>query len=87
MVFDPLNWFTIWHSVTVMSPMSMAKPSSGGSISTRHLADADFADEGMRAAIAALRRIAEREQEALVAARQRLQPHVALGREGAAARA
>ena len=60
-----------------MSPMSMAKPSSGGVDLDRHLADADFAGERMRAAVAALGGIAEAEQKALVAARQRLQPHVA----------
>ena len=46
------------------------------------LAEADFADEGMIAAIAALRRIGEAKQKALVAARQRLQPRLAPGREG-----
>ena len=46
------------------------------------LADADLADEGMGAAIAALGRIAERQQEALVAARQGLQPQVAVGGKG-----
>ena len=45
------------------------------------LADADLADEGMGAGIAALGRIAEREQKALVAARQRLQAQVAVQRE------
>ena len=41
----------------------------------RHRAEADLADEGMVVAVAALGRIAERQQEALVAARQVLQPH------------
>ena len=50
------------------------------------LADADLAGEGMGAAVAALRRIAERQQEALVAARQRLQAQVAVGGKVAAAR-
>src|SRR5690606_25854850 len=45
------------------------------------LADADFADEGMGAGIAALGRIGERQQKAFVAARQRLQPRVAVERE------
>jgi hypothetical protein len=39
----------------------------------RDLADADFADEGMGPPVAALGGIAERQEEALVAARQRLQ--------------
>jgi len=30
----PLNWLTIWHSVTRRSPISTAKPNSGGAIST-----------------------------------------------------
>ena len=30
----PVNWFTVSHSVTSISPMSMAKPSSGMSIAT-----------------------------------------------------
>ena len=51
------------------------------------LAEADFAGEGMVAAIAALRRIAERQQEALVAARQVLQPQIAVGGKARAARA
>src|SRR6516164_2143907 len=46
------------------------------------LAEADFARERMRAAVAALGRIAERQQETLVAARQILQAQVAPGREG-----
>ncbi len=45
------------------------------------LAEPDFAGEGMVAAIAALRRVAERQQEALVAARQVLQAQVAVGRK------
>ena len=45
------------------------------------LAEADLADERMVAAVAALGRIAEPEQKALVAARQRLQPRVAGGGE------
>src|SRR3546814_15846487 len=40
----------------------------------RDLAQADLADEGGVAAIAALGRVAEAQQEALVAARQILQP-------------
>ena len=47
----------------------------------RDLADADLAGEGVVAAIAALGRIAEGQQEALVAARQVLQAQVAVGRE------
>ena len=43
------------------------------------LAHADLAGEGMRAPVAALRGVAERQQEALVAARQRLQADVAAG--------
>src|SRR4029077_7242199 len=45
-----------------------------------HLSAADLACEGMVAAIAALRRIGKAQQETLVAAGQRLQPYVALGR-------
>ncbi len=45
------------------------------------LADADFADEGMVAGIAALGGIAERQQKTLVAACQRLQADVARHRE------
>jgi cell division ATPase FtsA len=48
----------------------------------RDLADADLADEGMVAAEAALDGIAQPEQEALVAARHRLQADVAVGGEG-----
>ncbi len=51
------------------------------------LAEADFAGERMVAAVAALRRIAERQQKALVAARQILQAQIAIGRESSAARA
>ena len=29
--FEPPNWLTIWHSVTSMSPIEMANPSSSGS--------------------------------------------------------
>ena len=47
----------------------------------RDLAQADLAREGMIAAIAALGRVAEREEKALVAARQALEPDVALRRE------
>ena len=47
----------------------------------RHLAHADLAGERMRAAIAALGRIAQRQQEPLVAARQRLQAHIARRRK------
>ena len=43
------------------------------------LADPDLADKGMGSAVATLRRIAERQQEALVAARQRLQPGITIG--------
>src|SRR5262249_42714949 len=45
------------------------------------LAKADFTCEGMIAAIAALSRITEREQKAFVAAREILQPQVAVGGE------
>ena len=51
------------------------------------LAEADFAGEGMVAAVAALRRIAERQQEALVGARQVLQAQIAVGGKATAARA
>ena len=44
-------------------------------------AEADFAGERMRAAIAALGRIAERQQKAFVAAREILQAQVAVGRK------
>jgi hypothetical protein len=45
------------------------------------LAEADFAGEGMVAAIAALGGIAERQQEAFIAARQILQAQIAAARE------
>jgi hypothetical protein len=35
----PLNWLTISHSVTSISPISMAKPSSSGTNSTGHMAE------------------------------------------------
>ena len=63
------------------------RPSVTGKSQLRHvefeldLADADFADKGMAAGIAALRRIGERKQKAFVAARQRLQPRVAFHRK------
>src|SRR3546814_17115068 len=47
----------------------------------RHLAEADLSGEGMVAPVAALRRLAERQQEALVTAREVLQAQVAPGRE------
>src|SRR5262249_58989846 len=47
-----------------------------------HLAHADFAGEGVRSPVAALRRIAESQQEAFVPARQRLQAQIAIGGEG-----
>ena len=46
-----------------------------------HFAKADFAREWMRTAIAALGRIAERQQKALVTARQILQAQIAIGRK------
>src|SRR5262245_24907076 len=33
-VADPLNWFTIWHSVSVISPIVIGNPSSSGTSST-----------------------------------------------------
>ena len=45
----------------------------------RRLAETDLADERVIAAVAALRRIGEPEQETFVAARQILQPSVAPG--------
>ncbi|MDW8445274.1 MAG: hypothetical protein RML45_14190 [Acetobacteraceae bacterium] len=47
---------------------------------------ADFGGEGMRAAIAALRRVAHREQEAFVAAGERLQAECPGGGQAGAAR-
>src|SRR3546814_7201856 len=47
----------------------------------RHLAEADLSGEGMVAPVAALRRVAERQKEALVTAREVLQAQVAPGRE------
>ena len=47
-----------------------------------HLAVADLADEGMVVAVAALGRVAQRQQEAFVAARQVLQAHRAARRQG-----
>ncbi len=47
-----------------------------------HFAHADLADERVVAAVAALRRVAERQQEALVATGEVLQAKVAIGREG-----
>src|SRR3546814_5176778 len=46
----------------------------------RHLADPDLAGEGMVVAVAALGRVTERQQPALVAARQVLQPCRTVGR-------
>jgi hypothetical protein len=43
----PLNWLIIWHSVTSISPMSIAKPSSSGTSLDADLAHADLAGEGM----------------------------------------
>ena len=77
----PVNWLTIWHSVTSMSPMSTANPSSSGTISTATVAEPDLAGERMIAAEAALHRVGEAEQKALVATRQRLQADVAVGRK------
>ena len=70
---EPLNWLIIWHSVTVISPISTAKPSSSGLELHRHLAHAYLAGEGVGVAVAALRRIGQGQQEALVAAGQVLQ--------------
>ena len=84
---EPLNWLTIWHSVTLDLAESIGEAQLLGNDLDRDLAEADLAGERMRAGVAALSRIAERQQEALVAARQRLQPHVAPGRETRAARA
>src|SRR5262249_11716684 len=47
-----------------------------------HLAHPDLAGKGVRAPVAALRRIAEREQEAFVPARQCLEAQVAIGWKG-----
>ncbi len=77
----PLNWLTIWHSVTLMRPSDTAKAEFGDVELDLDLADADLADEGMVAGIAALRRIAEAEVEAFVAAGQGLEPQVAIERE------
>ena len=85
---EPLNWLTIWHSVTRDAAERHGKAELLGHVELDlDLADADLADEGMGAAVAALRRIAERQQEALVAARQRLQAQVAARRGTPAARA
>src|SRR3546814_11409650 len=46
----------------------------------RHLADPDLAGEGMVVAVAALGRVTERQQPALVAARQVLHPCRTVGR-------
>ena len=67
--------------MTSISPISIGKPQLVGHDLDRDLAQADLAGERMVAAIAALGRIAERQQEAFVAARQGLQPRIALGRE------
>ena len=74
-----LNWLTIWHSVSGDRSERRGEAELGDEHLDLDLAEADFADERMVAAVAALGRIAEPEQEALVAARQRLQPRVARG--------
>ena len=81
-VFEPLNWLTIWHSVSTRSPISMAKASSAGSISTETSPMRISPANGCDAAVAALGGVAEAEHEALVAAGQRLQADVAVGGEG-----
>ena len=78
-VAPPLNWLTIWHSVTAIDAERNRKAELGDEHLDLDLAEADLADERMVAAIAALGRIAEPEQESFVAARQRLQPRVASG--------
>ena len=86
-VAEPLNWLTIWHSVSAIGAERHREADLLGEEFDLDLAEADFAGEGMVAAIAALRRIAERQQETLVAARQVLQPQVAVGGKLTAARA
>ena len=85
-VAEPLNWLTIWHSVTAIAAERHREAELLGDELDLDLAEADLAGERMGAAVAALGRIAEREQEALVAAREVLQPQVAVGRETRAAR-
>jgi hypothetical protein len=69
---------TIWHSVTRIAPERHGKAQLGHVELDIDFANADLADEWMAAAIAALGRVAERQQEPLVAARQRLQAQVAI---------
>ncbi len=76
-----MNCATIWHSVTRNAPDGDGEAEFGKLDLDIDQPDPDFADEGMGAPVAALRRIPEREEEALVAARQRLQPQVASGRK------
>ena len=80
-VAEPLNWLIIWHSVTVMVPSGTAKPTSSAKNSISTSPSRISPANGCVRPIAALGRIAEREQEAFVAAREVLQPHVAVGRK------
>ena len=86
LVAVPVNWLIIWHSVTATRPSGTAKPSFVRDELDLDLAEPDLARERMGAAVAALRRVAEREQEALVAAGEVLQAQVALGRKATADR-
>ena len=85
-VAEPLNWLTIWHSVSAIDAERHGKADIFGEKFDLDLAEADFAGERMVAAVAALRRVAERQQKALVGARQILQPQIAVGRKARAAR-
>ena len=79
---EPLNWLTIWHSVSVDRAERHGEADLFGDELDLDLAEADLADEGMVAAVAALGRVAERQQKAFVAAREILQAQIAVRREG-----
>ncbi len=63
---DPLNWLTIWHSVSGDRAERNGKAGILGQEFDLHLAEPDLAGKGVVAAIAALRRISERQQKAFV---------------------
>ena len=65
-----------------MSPIGTGKAEIVDEHLDRGLAESDLADERMGAAVAALGRVGETEEETLVAARQILQPGVARGGKG-----
>ena len=70
---------TIWHSVSAIGAERHGEADILGHELDLDLAEADFAGERMVAAVAALRRVAERQQKTLVGAREVLQPQIAVG--------